>query len=75
MSAKPATLNAEKSPRTLANLPAHIPEKPKYAVIDAHNHLFGDMPAKELISIMDDVGIEIFNNVTGNVRLPFDDLG
>jgi predicted TIM-barrel fold metal-dependent hydrolase len=61
--------------KTLANIPEHVPEKPRYPAIDAHNHLFGDVPPEELASILEDVGVKIFNNVTGNVRLVFDGRG
>ena len=72
---KTTTLKIIRRPKTLANLPEHVPEKPKYPAIDAHNHLFGDMPPGDLVSILDDVGIRVFNNVTGNARLPFDGQG
>ena len=55
--------------------PAHIPEKARFPVIDAHNHLFADMPAEEMTRIMDAVGVRVFLNLTGNCALPFDDKG
>jgi predicted TIM-barrel fold metal-dependent hydrolase len=54
---------------------AHVPVKARFPVIDAHNHLFADMPAGEMASIMDEVGVRIFLNVTGNCALPFDSQG
>jgi predicted TIM-barrel fold metal-dependent hydrolase len=44
-------------------------------VIDAHNHLFADTPAREMTRVMDEVGVRIFLNVTGNCAFPFDDSG
>jgi predicted TIM-barrel fold metal-dependent hydrolase len=62
-------------PEVLLRRPAHIPEKARFPVIDAHNHLFADMPAGEMTSVMDAVGVRIFVNLTGNCALPFDDKG
>ncbi len=62
-------------PRPLLRRPEHIPEKARFPVIDAHNHLFGDLPADAMLKVMDDVGVQTFVNVTGNVTLPFDDQG
>jgi predicted TIM-barrel fold metal-dependent hydrolase len=47
----------------------------RYPVVDAHNHLFGDTTAEEMIAIMDAVGVETFINVTGNCVLPFESGG
>jgi len=63
------------APRVLLKRPSHIPEKARFPVIDAHNHLFADMPAEEMTRVMDAVGVRIFLNVTGNCALPFDDKG
>ena len=41
-------------------------------MIDAHNHLFGDLPAEKLIEVMDAVGVRVWVNVTGNVTLPLE---
>jgi predicted TIM-barrel fold metal-dependent hydrolase len=49
----------------------HIPAKAKYPVIDAHNHLFGDVDPEEIIRIMDNVGVKLFINVTGNTQFTF----
>jgi predicted TIM-barrel fold metal-dependent hydrolase len=62
-------------PRVLLKRPTHIPEKARFPVIDAHNHLFADMPADEMTHIMDAVGVKVFLNLTGNCALPFDDKG
>jgi predicted TIM-barrel fold metal-dependent hydrolase len=52
-----------------------VPDKARFPVIDAHNHLFADMPARQMTEIMDAVGVRIFVNLTGNCALPFDDKG
>ncbi len=62
-------------PDVLLRRPAHIPEKARFPVIDAHNHLFADMPAEEMTRVMDAVGVRIFLNITGNCALPFDNKG
>ncbi len=62
-------------PEVLLRRPAHVPEKARFPVIDAHNHLFADMPVNEMTGIMDEVGVRIFVNVTGNCALPFDEKG
>jgi predicted TIM-barrel fold metal-dependent hydrolase len=49
---------------------SHVPERARFSVIDAHNHLFGDLPAERLIEIMDAVGVRVWVNVTGNTVLP-----
>jgi predicted TIM-barrel fold metal-dependent hydrolase len=58
-------------PEPLLKRPAHTPEKARFPVIDAHNHLFADMPADRMVSIMDQVGVRVFVNLTGNCILPF----
>ena len=62
-------------PEVLLRRPAHVPERARFPVIDAHNHLFADMPAGEMTRIMDTVGVRVFLNVTGNCALPFDEKG
>lgn len=62
-------------PKSMLKCLSHIPEKARYPVIDAHNHLFGDNPAHKFIEVMDQVGVRVFINVSGNVGLPFDDKG
>lgn len=59
-------------PKSLLNVPAHIPQWAKFSVIDAHNHLFGELPADQLIEVMDAVGVELWVNVTGNVTMPLE---
>ena len=62
-------------PVSMLKRPAHIPERAKFPVIDAHNHLFGDLPAEDLLAVMDAVGVRTFVNVTGNTSLPYDEQG
>ncbi len=57
-------------PNVMLKRPNNTPRKPKFPVIDAHNHLFGDLPANDLIEIMDQAGVQTFLNVTGNATLP-----
>ena len=44
-------------PECLLKVAAHVPERARFPVIDAHNHLFGDLPAEKLIEVMDAVGV------------------
>ncbi len=60
-------------PRRLLRVAEHIPPKARFPVIDAHNHLFGDVPAERLVEIMDAVGVQTWVNVTGNTTLPLVD--
>lgn len=57
-------------PECLLNLTAHVPEKAICPVVDAHNHLFGELPAERLIEVMDAVGVRVWVNVTGNTTMP-----
>ena len=57
-------------PECLLKVAAHVPERARFPVIDAHNHLFGDLPAEQLIEVMDAVGVALWVNVTGNTTLP-----
>src|ERR1035437_4431596 len=50
---------------------ATIPDRARFPVIDAHNHLFGEFSPEELIAVMDQVGVRTFVNVTGNAILPY----
>ena len=59
-------------PKCLLRVPAHVPEKPRFAVIDAHNHLFGELPPQKLIEVMDAVGVRVWVNVTGNTTMPLE---
>jgi predicted TIM-barrel fold metal-dependent hydrolase len=62
-------------PAPLLKRPAHVPGRARHPAIDAHNHLFADMPPQEMVRIMDAVGVETFINVTGNCAMPFDQKG
>jgi predicted TIM-barrel fold metal-dependent hydrolase len=59
-------------PKCLLNVPAHIPPKARFPVIDAHNHLFGELPPEKLIEVMDAVGVKVWVNVTGNTTMPLE---
>lgn len=60
-------------PKPLLNVPAHVPQKPRFPVIDAHNHLFGELAPEKLIEVMDAAGVRVWVNVTGNTTLPLVD--
>ncbi len=62
-------------PEPLLVRPRHVPEKARFPVIDAHNHLFADMPSDQMVRVMDAVGVRLFLNLTGNCGLPFDGSG
>ena len=57
-------------PKCLLKVASHIPQKARFPVIDAHNHLFGELPPDKLIEVMDAVGIRTWVNVTGNTTMP-----
>ncbi len=57
-------------PESLLRVPENVPATARFPVIDAHNHLFGNAPAAEIVRTMDEVGVAVFVNVTGNARLP-----
>jgi predicted TIM-barrel fold metal-dependent hydrolase len=57
-------------PKCLLNLASHIPEQARFPVIDAHNHLFGELAPEKLIEVMDAVGVRVWLNVTGNTTMP-----
>jgi len=57
-------------PDCLLKVAAHVPDRARFPVIDAHNHLFGELPAADQIAIMDAVGVKTWINVTGNTTLP-----
>jgi len=59
-------------PKPLMRVSEHIPETARFPVVDAHNHLFGDLSAEELIEVMDAVGVKVWVNVTGNVTMPLE---
>jgi predicted TIM-barrel fold metal-dependent hydrolase len=58
-------------PEIMLRRPAHLPEQARFPVIDFHNHLFGGTGAEEMVQVMDQVGVKVFNNVTGNALLPY----
>lgn len=58
-------------PKRMLKTPENIPLKPRFPVIDAHNHLFAEMPPEKMIAIMDECGVKSFNNVSANVTLPY----
>jgi predicted TIM-barrel fold metal-dependent hydrolase len=70
-----ATSGSAPRPRPLLVRPTHVPRTARFPVIDTHNHLFGEMPADEMLEIMDAVGVRIWLNATGNCSLPFDQKG
>ncbi len=54
---------------------SRVPERARFPVVDAHNH-YWDYPAPEsLLRVMDDVGVRVYVNVTGNTTIRFDDQG
>lgn len=57
-------------PKCLLHVPAHIPEQARFPVIDAHNHLFGELAPEKLVEVMDAVGVRVWVNVTGNTTMP-----
>jgi predicted TIM-barrel fold metal-dependent hydrolase len=57
-------------PICLLQVASRVPQRARFPVIDAHNHLFGELPAEELIAVMDAVGVETWVNVTGNTTMP-----
>ncbi|MDY0167393.1 MAG: amidohydrolase family protein [Thermoguttaceae bacterium] len=57
-------------PECLLKVAERTPQRAKVPVIDAHNHLFGELPAEKLIEVMDAVGVETWVNVTGNTTMP-----
>lgn len=57
-------------PKCLLKREEHIPQKARFPVVDAHNHLFGEVSPEELLRTMDAVGIATWVNVSGNVILP-----
>lgn len=59
-------------PRSLLKVEEHVPERAKFPVIDAHNHLFAETTADDLVRIMDAVGVEAWVNVSGNATLPYE---
>jgi predicted TIM-barrel fold metal-dependent hydrolase len=48
-----------------------IIEKPAFAAIDAHNHLWGNWQVDRVIKTLDEVGVVSYCDLTGNVRIEF----
>ena len=63
------------NPVSMLRTSQNIPEKARFPAIDAHNHLFGNADPAEMVRIMDETGVQLFMNVSGNVALPYDDQG
>lgn len=61
----------DSSPEPLLKRPDNTPERARFPVIDAHNHLFADYSARQLLEVMDAVGIRTWVNVSGNCTLPY----
>lgn len=59
-------------PTCLLQVASHVPPQPRFPVIDAHNHLFGELPADQLVAVMDAVGVRTWVNVTGNTTMPLE---
>ena len=62
-------------PSIMLRREAHVPEKARYPVIDAHNHLFTEADPAALVNVMDQVGVRTFINVTGNTHFSFVETG
>ena len=63
---------ADFRPRSALRVAYHPPERPRFGVVDAHNHLgspFGGdwatRPAHELADILDEVGVEVLVDLDG----------
>lgn len=59
-------------PTCLLKVSSRVPQKARFPVIDAHNHLFGELAPEKLIEVMDAVGVRVWVNVTGNTTLPLE---
>ena len=53
----------------------HIPERPMFPAIDAHNHLWGDWNVKPILDVMDDVGVVRYCDLTANAHLSWGEGG
>jgi predicted TIM-barrel fold metal-dependent hydrolase len=60
-------------PKCLLSVAAHVPARARFPVIDAHNHLFGELPPEQLVALMDAIGVRVWINVTGNTTMPLVD--
>lgn len=58
-------------PEKVLKTPVNIPLKPRFPVIDAHNHLFAEMPPDKMVDVMDACGVKSFMNVSANITLPY----
>ncbi|MGQ9616437.1 MAG: amidohydrolase family protein [Spirochaetota bacterium] len=63
------------NPRIMLVREEHIPSKARYPVIDAHNHLLEDTGPEAMIGVMDEVGVQMFVNTTGNTSFIFEESG
>ena len=63
------------SPKIMLKSEMHIPERGRYPVIDAHNHLFEETDPGDMVDVMDQAGIRTFINVTGNTSFTFVESG
>lgn len=59
------------SRKTLLFKKDHVPERAAFFVIDAHNHLWGNIDSEKEIKTMDAVGVKALCDVTGNVKIEF----
>jgi predicted TIM-barrel fold metal-dependent hydrolase len=62
-------------PKIMLETRSHVPDKPKYPAIDAHNHLFTEADPAVLVGVMDEAGVQTFINLTGNTRFSFVESG
>ncbi len=62
-------------PRIMLVQQEHIPARARHPVVDAHNHLFEDVGPEEMIGRMDEIGVRMFINVTGNTSFSFVESG
>jgi len=62
-------------PKTILVQSEHVPAKGRFPVIDAHNHLFVETEPDEMIKVMDETGVRVFVNTTGNTHFSFVESG
>ena len=67
---KKDVLLTEFRPKCQLKVESHEPRRPKFPVIDAHNHLFAAVPAERLVAVMDEAGVDLWLNVSGNATIP-----
>ncbi len=51
------------------------PQKAAFPAIDAHNHLWGNWNADEIVRVLDDVGVASYCDLTANARIAWADGG